>query len=238
MGQNVNSYYDQSKDFPDLLQLIDAQTQIKRIRFLTSHPMDFSFKLIQAIADLLKVCEHIHLPLQAGSDKILKRMNRKYTKGEYLGLVNKAKESIENLSLTTDLIVGFPGETETDFQQTLDMVRACEFDSAFMFRYSPRGGTKAAQWENDVPEKEKLRRLQILIGLQKEISYRKNKKLIGEIGEVLIEEKSRSDQNKWKGKSRNNKTVIIEDHRNLSGEILKVRITDAYKGTLLGKSIS
>jgi tRNA-2-methylthio-N6-dimethylallyladenosine synthase len=234
IGQNVNSYRDESFDFPDLLGLVDDGTGIKRIRFMTSHPKDLSDKLIERMTSLPKVCEHLHLPLQSGSNKILKLMNRGYSAEDYLSLVERAKEKIPGLSLTTDLIVGFPGETLEDFEKTLKMVEKIEFDSSFMFKYSPREKTEAALLEDDVPKEEKLERLKILIDLQKEISKRKNKKTIGETEEVLIDDKSRRDKRLWKGKSRTNKTVIVESDNDLLGSIVKVKISDADSWTLFG----
>ncbi|MCJ7459380.1 MAG: tRNA (N6-isopentenyl adenosine(37)-C2)-methylthiotransferase MiaB, partial [candidate division Zixibacteria bacterium] len=239
IGQNVNSYKDNGCDFADLLKEV-SKTNIQRIRFMTSHPKDLSLKLIDAMSDLEKVCEHLHLPLQSGSDKILEKMNRKYNSSDYLRLVDSVKSKVENLSLTTDLIVGFPGEKEEDFQKTLEMVQRIEFDSAFMFKYSPREGTTAFLLEGDVPNEVKLERLQTLIELQKTISQKKNKSLIGRAEEVMIDCKSKRDKASWKGKGRSNKTVIIpkgENDNNLLGEIVKVEITGADSFTLFGETV-
>jgi tRNA-2-methylthio-N6-dimethylallyladenosine synthase len=205
---------------------------------MTSHPKDLSPKLIETMSGLEKVCEHLHLPLQSGSDKILGKMNRKYSSEEYLRLVDLVKSKVENLSLTTDLIVGFPGEKDEDFQKTKEMIEKIEFDSAFMFKYSPREGTKAFLLEDDVPKDVKLERLQTLIEIQKKISQKKNQRLIDTTEEVLIDGKSKRDKLKWKGKGRSNKTVIISDNKtnkDLLGEIVKVRITDADSFTLFGE---
>jgi tRNA-2-methylthio-N6-dimethylallyladenosine synthase len=237
IGQNVNSYKDDGNDFADLLREV-GKTDIQRIRFMTSHPKDLSLKLIEAMLDLEKVCEHLHLPLQSGSDRILEKMNRKYKTLEYLQLVESLKDKVEDLSLTTDLIVGFPGETQEDFQRTLEMVQRIEFDSAFMFKYSPREGTQAFLLVDDVANEVKLERLQTLIELQKAISQKKNKGMIGRTEEVLIDGKSKRDKTSWKGKGRSNKTVIIpkgEKDRDLLGEIVKVKITDADSFTLFGE---
>jgi tRNA-2-methylthio-N6-dimethylallyladenosine synthase len=234
IGQNVNSYRFEGKDFADLLQVVNDKTEIDWIRFMTSHPKDLSEKLIDRIAALRKVCEHIHLPLQAGSDRILKLMNRRYTSADYLKLAGKIRERIPDVSLTTDLIVGFPSETEEDFKQTLDMMKKVEFDSAFMFRYSIREGTEAAKLADDVPEKVKLRRLYTLIELQKEISRKRNQTLPGRTVQVLVDEKSKRDRNKWKGKTRNNKTVVIDTDENLLGKIVSVKINQADTFTLFG----
>ena len=237
IGQNVNSYKDDGNDFADLLKEV-SRTDIQRIRFMTSHPKDLSPKLIDAMSDLDKICKHLHLPLQSGSDKVLERMNRKYNTLDYLRLVELVKDKVESLSLTTDLIVGFPGETDEDFQKTLEMVQRIEFDSAFMFKYSPREGTQAFLLVDDVANEVKLERLQTLIELQKAISQKKNKGMIGRTEEVLIDGKSKRDKASWKGKGRSNKTVIISkgtDDRNLLGEIVKVKITDADSFTLFGE---
>jgi tRNA-2-methylthio-N6-dimethylallyladenosine synthase len=239
IGQNVNSYKDDGKDFAGLLAEV-SKTDIQRIRFMTSHPKDLSEKLIDAMSDLEKVCEHLHLPLQSGSDKILRWMNRNYTTLAYLQLAGSVKEKVESLSLTTDLIVGFPGETEEDFQRTLEMVQRIGFDSAFMFKYSSREGTQAFHFEDDVPNEVKMDRLQTLIELQKTISQKKNKESIGRTEEVLIDGKSKRDKSSWKGKGRSNKTVIIpkgENDNKLLGEIVKVKITDADSFTLFGEIV-
>lgn len=237
IGQNVNSYENDGNDFADLLGEV-SKTDIQRLRFMTSHPKDLSQKLINAMSEIEKVCEHLHLPLQSGSDRILEKMNRKYKNLEYLQLVESLKDKVEDLSLTTDLIVGFPGEKDEDFQMTLEMMKRIEFDSAFMFKYSPREGTQAFLFEDDVPNEVKLERLQTLIELQKKIAQKKNKNLIGKTEEVLIDGKSKRDKASWKGKGRSNKTVIIptgENDNNLLGEIVKVKITGADSFTLFGE---
>jgi len=235
IGQNVNSYQYQGRDFADLLQMVNDQTDIQWIHFMTSHPKDLSDKLIDTIARLPKVCEHIHLPLQSGSDRILKMMNRGYTSRDYLELARKIKKSVPNASLTTDLIVGFPSESGDDFRRTLDMMQEIEFDSAFMFRYSVREGTKAAAWPDDVPEEEKLDRLHALIELQKEISKKRNQNLVGKTLLVLIDGKSRRDQSKWKGKTRANQTVIVDGEVNLLGQIVPVMVDQTDSFTLFGR---
>lgn len=239
IGQNVNSYKDNGCDFAELLKEV-SKTDIQRIRFMTSHPKDLSLKLIEAMSELEKVCEHLHLPLQSGSDKILEKMNRKYNSSDYLRLMDSVRGKVDNLSLTTDLIVGFPGEKEEDFQKTLEMVQRIEFDSAFMFKYSPREGTTAFLLKDDVPNEVKLERLQMLIELQKKIAQKKNKSLIGKTEEVLIDGKSKRDKSSWKGKGRSNKTVIIpkgEKDENLLGEIVKIKIADTDSFTLFGEII-
>ena len=234
IGQNVNSYRFEGKEFADLLQIVNDQTQIEWIRFMTSHPKDLSPKLIDQIATLSKVCEHIHLPLQSGSDRILKEMNRGYTSNDYLKLVERIREKIEDVSLTTDVIVGFPTENEEDFQKTLETMKKVEFDSAFMFRYSVREGTKAVSLINDVLEEEKLKRLYELIELQKGISQKKNQRFVGKVIQVLVDEKSRRDKSKWKGKTRTNHTVIIDGNEDIWGKIVSVTVKDVDSFTLFG----
>lgn len=234
LGQNVNSYRYEGKDFADLLQMVNDRTDIEWIRFMTSHPKDLSDKLIERITSLPKACRHIHLPLQSGSDRILEKMNRGYTSGDYLILVERIKERMVNVSLTTDVIVGFPSESQEDFQKTLEIMKTVEFDSAFMFRYSVREGTGAAAWEDDVPDEEKLKRLYELIHLQKEISKRRNQRFMGKTVEVLVDEKSRRDRNKWKGKARTNQTAIIDTREDILGKIVSVKINEVDSFTLFG----
>ncbi len=235
LGQNVNSYQCKGKDFADLLRMVNDQTSIDWIHFMTSHPKDLSGKLIDEIASLPKVCEHIHLPLQSGSDRILEIMNRGYNSADYLKRVERIKEKVENVSLTTDLIVGFPSESEDDFRKTLEMMEKVEFDAAFLFRYSVREGTQAASLKDDVPEEEKLKRLYTLIHLQKEISKKRNQRFLGKILEVLIDGKSRRDKNKWKGKARTNQTVIVDSKEDILGKIVPVKISEVDSFTLFGK---
>ena len=192
LGQNVNSYGKDlglDMDFAALLRQVDAIPGVRRIRFMTSHPKDITPALIDAMAELPKVCEHLHLPVQAGSNKVLQQMNRKYTVERYLEIVDRLRERIPNIHLTTDLIVGFPGETEEDFQDTLDLVRRVEYDSAFTFIYSPRTGTPAAKRSDQVPEEIKKDRIHRLIELQNSISAEKNQRMVGKEEEVLVEGK-------------------------------------------------
>jgi len=238
LGQNVNSY---GKDlgtgylFQDLLRDLDRVPGIRWIRFLTSHPRDFTRELVDAIAGLEKVCEHIHLPLQAGSDRVLRRMNRRYTRAEYLDLVAYIRDRIPGVSLTTDLIVGFPGETEEDFEQTLDAVRQARFDNAFMFVYSPRAGTPAARWEDPVPLAEKKARLQRLMELQYAISLERNRELVGSRCEVLVEGPSEKDPRVFTARTRSNKLVLVPGRPGLEGKFAQVEITEARTWTLAGR---
>ncbi|MCP4581941.1 MAG: tRNA (N6-isopentenyl adenosine(37)-C2)-methylthiotransferase MiaB [candidate division Zixibacteria bacterium] len=234
LGQNVNSYRDDSLDFPSLLQRI-APDSPSRLRFLTSHPKDMSDELIACFAELPSLCQSLHLPLQAGSDKILEVMNRGYTSGHYLGLINKLRQAAPNISLTTDLIVGFPGETDDDFEQTLKLVKEIKYDSAFMFRYSVRPGTKAAELDDDVPEAEKIDRLNRLIAVQQEISSEQNTRWIGRSLEVLIEKRSRREPFWPQGKTRGGQSVLIKNNDQLNaGDLIMVEIESSKAKTLFG----
>lgn len=240
LGQNVNSYgkdKDYGVDFADLLERLNDVPGIERIRFTTSHPKDISDKLIYNLARLDKVCEHLHLPVQAGSNRILQHMNRGYTREHYLQLVQKVREHVPGISLTTDLIVGFPGETEADFEDTLSLVEAVQYDSAFTFIYSPRAGTPAAKMPDQVPEDVKKKRIYRLIELQNEISARRNRQLVGQCLDVLVEGKSKSGENMLSGKTRTNKTVVFPGSSALIGEIVPVRITEAQTWSLTGECV-
>ena len=240
LGQNVNSYgqdLDREIDFADLLVQINEIEDLDRIRYMTPHPRDFNDKLINTISDLDKVCEQFHLPVQAGSNKILKEMNRGYTREEYIELVNKIRDKNPNAAISTDTIVGFPGETEEDFQKTIELYKELRFDMAYMFNYSQRSGTPAAEKENQIPEEVKKERLQYLMDLQSEIGAEKNKELIGETVEVLVDGPSKKDPNKLAGRSRTHKIVIFEGDENLTGEIVNVMIKKAQSWTLFGELV-
>ncbi|HOJ47073.1 MAG TPA: tRNA (N6-isopentenyl adenosine(37)-C2)-methylthiotransferase MiaB, partial [Bacillota bacterium] len=194
LGQNVNSYgKDLGLDFAALLEKVHEVEGIERIRFTTSHPKDLSDRLIAAFKNLPKLCEHLHLPVQAGSDRILKKMNRRYTREQYLELVAKLRDAVPGIALTTDIIVGFPGETEEDFLQTLDIVEKVRYDSAFTFIYSPRKGTPAAEMPDQVDEEVKKERIYRLIDLQNRISGEINQEIVGSTVEVLVEGTSKTD---------------------------------------------
>ena len=238
LGQNVNSYgKNLGYNFVDLLYEVNKIEGLKRIRFTTSHPKDFSKELVYAIRDLDKLCEHVHLPFQAGSNRILKLMRRRYTIEEYLEKVFFLKSEVKNCSITTDIIVGFPTETEEDFKKTLEVVKTVEYDTSFSFKYSPRRFTKAAEMEGQIEEKEKLRRLNILQQLQAEITQRKLKEYEGKIVEVLIEGKAKKG-NKLYGRNRQNIVVNVDFRDNIkAGDCLRVKITNALKHSLIGEPI-
>ncbi len=236
LGQNVNSYGKDHKkaDFADLLKMVDDIDGISRIRFMTSHPKDLSDKVIDAIKNGRHICEHIHLPVQYGNNNILKSMNRVYTVEKYRSLIKDIREAISDVSITTDIIVGFPGETDEDFSETLDFIREMEFDAAYTFIYSPRSGTPAAEMENQVPEDIKHERLHKLMDVQNEISLAINKKLVGKTMEVLVEGESRNE-NMWTGRTRTNKIVLWEHGSEKIGDMARVEIKKAQTWLLKGK---
>ncbi|MFQ6066342.1 MAG: tRNA (N6-isopentenyl adenosine(37)-C2)-methylthiotransferase MiaB [bacterium] len=240
LGQNVNSYgkdLSGNQDFAELLTQINRVKGIQRIRFTTSHPKDLSDKLIDRIAHLDKVCEHLHLPLQSGSNRILSRMRRGYTREEYQNRVRDLREAVPGVSLTTDIIVGFPGESEADFQETLDAVKRIGFDGAFTFCYSRLPGTEAARLEDQVPEEIKKERLRMLIDLQQKITLEKNSRLVGGEFEVLVEGFSEKSYHQLQGRARSNKIVVFEAPKELIGNFVRVRILEAGCWALRGKTL-
>jgi len=241
LGQNVNSYGKdmlENIDFADLLCEVNKVKGLHRIRFTTSHPKDLSDKLIQALAKLDKVCEHLHLPLQAGSNRILKLMGRGYTCEKYLELVGKVRESIPDVSITTDLIVGFPGETEEDFEDTLNMMRKVRFDGAFTFEYSALPGTRAAEFEDQVPTSVKKKRLRQLIEVQKRITEEKNKAWVDREVEVLVEDISPKNPHELQGRTRQGKVVVFPGDKSLIGEFIRVKVEEAGCWALKGEMVS
>jgi len=238
LGQNVNAYgkdfTDIRYDFADLLDDV-RKIGIPRVRFTTSHPKDFDDRLIEVLAKGGNLVEHIHLPVQSGNTTVLKRMARKYTREDYLRLVEKIKKAIPGVVLTTDIIVGFPGETEEQFADTLSLVKEVEFDSAYTFIYSPRPGTPAAKYEDDVPLEEKKERLERLNQLQGEISRRKNEQLRGKIVEVLVEGESKTNADVLSGRTRTNKLVHFKGPKHLIGQFVSVKITQPQTWTLKGE---
>ncbi len=236
LGQNVNSYGKDNAaiDFSQLLTRLQRIDGIQRIRFMTSHPKDLSDSLIEAIGSLPKVCHHVHLPMQSGSDRILKQMNRKYTRADYLLIVKKLRERTPDIELTTDMIVGFPGETEEDFQDTLSAVREIGFSSAFTFKYSPRQGTKAAAMQEQIEETVKKDRLLRLNQLQEEMTQLSNERYVGTSGEVLVEGYMEEAGTAY-GKLSNLKMVYFPGDAAMIGKYLTVNITGYNKSSLIGK---
>lgn len=232
LGQNVNSYgkgLDEPLNFAELLEEVEKIEGLERIRFMTSHPKDLSDELIEVMAKSKKICRHLHLPLQSGSSRILKAMNRRYTKEQYLALAEKIKTAIPDISLTTDIIVGFPGETEEDFQETLDVVRKVRFDSAFTFIYSKRTGTPAAKMEDQVPEDVVKVRFDRLLKEVQEIAAEKSARLTGQVQDVLVESVNHQDDSLLTGRLGNNSVVHFPGGKELIGQIIPVRL-DECKG--------
>ena len=238
LGQNVNSYTTPNGDFPDLLEKVAQVKGIKRIRYTSPHPQDFDDKLLNIMSKYDNICNHIHLPLQAGSDTVLKRMNRTYTKKEFISLVKKIRHVLPDCSISTDIIVGFPGEEESDFHETLEMMKINKFNFAYMFKYSSRPGTKASEYDNQIDEKIKQKRLEKLIKIQLEMTLLQNKKKIGSIEYVLIEKESKKSSDFWSGRTDGNTWTIIEKNDENIKDIIPVIITDARGITLFGKSLT
>lgn len=240
LGQNVNSYGKDTRqaDFADLLAAVDKVPGIERIRYMTSHPRDLTDKVIQVIADSKHICEHFHLPVQYGSDKILQAMNRGYTTDYYRELVKKIRAKVPNAAITTDLIVGFPGENEEDFQQMLTFLQEIRYDAAYTFLYSKRSGTPAAKMSDQVPEMVKKARLQQLMDVQNDISLAINQELEGAVLEVMAEGTSKTDEKVWSGRTRTNKIVLWEATGDeVIGQLLTVKITHAQTWVLKGERV-
>lgn len=241
LGQNVNSYRGET-DFTGLLKEINALDGIERIRFVTSHPRDFNDGLIDSMAGLQKVCEHIHLPLQSGSTGILAFMNRGYTFEQYRLKVEGLRSKVPGVAITSDIIAGFPGETEADHEATMNALRDIGFDGLFAFKYSARPGTPAESMEGQLPEEVRLRRLKEILELQDEITLRKNKALEGDIVEVLVEEHSKTGSRQatacLDGRTRTNKIVNFEGGDSLVNRLVKVRIVKGNRHSLIGELVS
>lgn len=238
LGQNVNSYgrdLPEARDFPDLLRLLDAEGGVPRLRFMTSHPKDLSDRLVAAIAESPSVCEHVHLPLQSGSDRVLDAMKRSYTAQGFLERVRALRAAIPDVAVTTDLIAGFPGETDEDFTATLDAVREAAFDGAFTFVFSPRRGTKAAGLPDRVPETVARHRVQQLIGLTQELALESRRRCIGKRVEVLVEGPSRHGDGS-RGRTRQNVTVNFGGQAP-AGTLVTLEVTAATSTTLTGRIV-
>lgn len=244
LGQNVNSYMrnevlenenEKITSFAKLLYAVNEIKGIERIRFISPHPKDFTEDVIDAIKKCDKVCKLIHLPLQSGNSRVLKEMNRKYTKQQYLELVEKMKKEIPNLTLSTDIIVGFPGETDEDFEDTLDVVKKVNFEQVYMFIYSRRVGTPADRMQNQVPEEQKHIRFEKLKKLVEEQIEEKNKKYINTIQKVLVEGKSKNNEDMLTGRTDSNKVVIFKGNDNLIGQIINLKIVSEHMWYLKGE---
>ncbi|MEY8295486.1 MAG: tRNA (N6-isopentenyl adenosine(37)-C2)-methylthiotransferase MiaB [Emergencia timonensis] len=238
LGQNVNSYRgDEQTDFARLLYRLNEIEGLERIRFMTSHPKDLSDRLIQAFVDCNKLCKNIHLPVQSGSSRVLKKMNRRYTKEQYLELVAKLKAAVPGITMSTDIIVGFPGETEEDFEETLDLVRKVRFDSAFTFLYSIRKGTPAEKYEDQVPEEVKHERFNRLVDLINAISAEKNGEYAGRVERVLVEGASKTNSKTFSGRTDGFKLVNFEGTKDMVGNLVDVEIIEGKTFSLDGRIV-
>lgn len=237
LGQNVNSYADGTLDFPELLDQVADVPGIERLRFMSSHPKDLSDRLIQVMAAHENIERHFHLPLQSGSDKVLREMNRHYTRDHYLDLVDRLRKAMPDIGLSTDIIVGFPGETEEDHAQTLDLCRRVEFNTAFTFIYSPRPGTRAAKRDDQIDEKTKSRRFQELLDVLYPIFLKKNREAIGSVVDVLFDSVSKNDATKLSGRDSQGRLLHVPGDASCIGKMEKVRITDANSFALFGERV-
>ncbi|MDO8885424.1 tRNA (N6-isopentenyl adenosine(37)-C2)-methylthiotransferase MiaB [Candidatus Oleimmundimicrobium sp.] len=240
LGQNVNSYgrdiYNKLR-FAELLKRLNKIEGIKRIRFISSHPRDFNNDVILALAEREKVCEHVHLPIQAGSDNVLKAMGRGYTKESYLNLVEEIYEIVPSCSITTDIMVGFPGEKEEDFLDTLDVVKQAKFDNAFTFIYSPREGTKAAEMKNQITDEVKMDRFNRLLEVQNRNSLKCNLSFVGDEVEVLVEGLSKKNGDVLTGRTRTNKVINFLGRPSLINKLVRVKIKEARSWSLKGELV-
>lgn len=237
LGQNVNSYHDGQYDFADLLAAVARVDSTMRIRYTTSHPKDMSDKLIETMAKYDNICKYIHLPVQSGSNRILKLMNRTYTIEHYLTLIEKIRKTMPGVSFSTDIIAGFPTETDDDHRMTIEIMKEVRYDGAYMFKYSPREHTKAWEMGDDVPDSVKLERLNEIINIQEEISAEINQKLIGETVEVLVERDSSRSKDDLLGRTDTNKKTLFPREDATVGEYRKVKIERTNAHTLFGKLI-
>lgn len=235
LGQNVNSYKGEEADFTDLIYMLAEVEGIERIRFMTSHPKDLSDKLIGAFRDCDKLCKYIHLPVQSGSDAVLKAMNRKYDRKRYFSLVEKLRDAVPDIAISTDIIVGFPGETEKDFEDTLDLAERVGYDSAFTFLYSMREGTPAAKSPDQIPEDIKHSRFNRLVDVINKSAASKNAGYIGSVKEVLVDGRSRNGSSAWEGRTDSFKLVNFHGRDGLEGKLVNVRITGANTFSLTGE---
>lgn len=241
LGQNVNSYGKNLENpirFSDLLREVNKIEGLKRIRFMTSHPKDLSDDLIAAMAECDKVCPHMHLPLQSGSDRLLKLMNRHYTKEQYLNIVEKLRKAMPNVAITTDIIVGFPGETEEDFLETMDVVRRVEYDNAFTFIYSKRTGTPAARMDDQVPEDVVKERFDRLLALVQENAAKKANLLTGSVAEVMVEQMNEQDESLVTGRLANNALVHFPGDASMIGNLYQVQLEECKGFYYLGKVVN
>jgi tRNA-2-methylthio-N6-dimethylallyladenosine synthase len=237
LGQNVNAYRSGDLHLGDLLRRLQRVEGIRRLRFTTSHPAHLSTEIILAMGDCPSVCEHLHLPVQSGSDAVLERMQRGYTRRRYLDRVEKLRSCVPDIALSTDIIVGFPGESREEFQASISLLREVEFDQVFSFLYSPRPGTSAAATEDGVPAHEKQDRLAELQELQQSIQARANRRMVGRVVEILVDGASRQGRGQLKGRTRTNRVVTFDGDSGLLGQFVKVEIVAARPNSLEGRSL-
>ena len=238
LGQNVNSYNNAGRGFHELLDEVAQISGIKRIRYTSPHPQDMNRQVLKVMAKHDTICNYVHLPLQAGNDRVLKRMNRTYTKSEFISLVNQIRELLPNVGISTDIIVGFPGESEEEFKETLDVMETVHFDSAYTFKYSSRPGTKAAEYADHVTKEEKQDRLERVIKAQKQHTLIQNQKLVGNVEMVLVEKESKRSVEHWAGRTDSNKWVIFEKQDTQIRNLVPVQIKQAKGITLRGDIVS
>ncbi|MDP6339440.1 MAG: tRNA (N6-isopentenyl adenosine(37)-C2)-methylthiotransferase MiaB [Candidatus Marinimicrobia bacterium] len=237
LGQNVNSYNYDGLGFHELLEAVAQFPGLKRIRYTSPHPQDMTQEVLDVMAKHENICNYVHLPLQAGNDRVLKQMNRTYTKKEFITLANKIRKTLPGAGISTDIIVGFPGENEAEFQETIEVMEMIKFDSAFTFKYSSRPGTKAAEFEDHVSESEKQNRLERVIETQKQHTLLRNKELVGRTELVLVEKESKRSSDQWAGRTDSNKLVIFDKGDVQVKDLVPVRIKDARGISLHGEII-
>ena len=238
LGQNVNSYSDGDHDFADVLRTVAEIPEIERVRFTTSHPKDLSNRLVQVMAEVPQICPMLHLPVQSGSNRILKLMNRQYTREQYLEKTRMIRESVPEVAMTTDILVGFPGESDQDFQKTMDLLEEVRFHGVFSFRYSIREGTAAAKLPNDVPEKVKIARLETVIDRQRSISRELHESRLGDTLEVLVESPAKKGDGFLMGRSPQDEVVVFSANGTKIGDLCSVKIHQVRGFTLVGELVS
>ena len=238
LGQNVNSYNHQGIRFNQLIENVAKIPGIDRIRFTSPHPNDFPLDLLYTMAEYPNICNYVHLPMQSGSDRILNRMNRDYSKEEFVEISNRIRDILPNVGISTDIIVGFPGETDTDFQDTMETMKEIKFDSAYNFKYSPRRGTKASEYDDQVNDDVKNERLDQIISLQKKHTLERNLSLIGSTQKVLIEKESKLSKDQWAGRTDSNKWIMFDKGSLKIKDMVEVKVIDAKGITLAGRTLN
>ena len=237
LGQHVNSYPHEGQKFHELLDAVAQIPGLKRIRYTSPHPEDMTQDVLNVMAKYDNICNYVHLPLQAGNDEVLNRMNRTYTKDQFLARVNQIRNTLPNVGISTDIIVGFPGENELEFHETMDVMEVVKFDSAFTFKYSSRPGTKAAEFDDHVPEDEKQHRLERLIEMQQKHTLFRNKAIVGRVEMVLVEKESKRSKKQWAGRTDANKWVVFNKENAKIKDLIPVKIMDARGITLHGEIV-